>query len=194
MGQADTVYHFTDTIRLPWILASGELRPSRNVVARWPMALLWATSNPVGDRTSNINSEWSLKAYRQGVSQMVRFTLRGSDFLSWQEIQNQFPVWTATDVYRIESSARERGETGIDKWYGRVDGLPLDAVVEVHAKTYTGGRWVLVRGTSVFTPPDQRERRCVIINGDQTYCSTQLRQLLDDMTGYIDIARCGVIG
>jgi hypothetical protein len=67
-----TVFHFTDTARLPWILATGELRPGRNAIWDFPSAdFLWATTDARGDRTASVDR----KALRKGFTREVRFTL-----------------------------------------------------------------------------------------------------------------------
>ena len=74
------VFHFTDTINLPWILASGELRPTWNGdtgIGR--TRFLWGTTNPDGDLTSGpqIRIHGSTeREWRAGAFHLVRFTLR----------------------------------------------------------------------------------------------------------------------
>jgi hypothetical protein len=46
-----SVYHFTNTARLPWILASGELRPGANKLGWAPVECIWATGSSIGDLT-----------------------------------------------------------------------------------------------------------------------------------------------
>jgi hypothetical protein len=49
-----TLYHFTDTARLPWILLTRQLEPGRNQVGGYPVDFLWATTNARGDATSTV--------------------------------------------------------------------------------------------------------------------------------------------
>jgi len=69
-----TIYHFTDTARLPRILLSGELRPG-TIAERHLDDLLWATTNPKGDRTASSFWDGPCNAVLQ-----IRFTLRDDDF------------------------------------------------------------------------------------------------------------------
>ena len=46
---SDRIYHFTDSARLPWIWAVGELRPGRNQIGGMPFDFLWATTNRQGE-------------------------------------------------------------------------------------------------------------------------------------------------
>ena len=42
------LFHFTDTVRLPWIVRAGGLRPGRNKVGSYPTPeFIWASINPV---------------------------------------------------------------------------------------------------------------------------------------------------
>jgi hypothetical protein len=52
-----TVFHFTDTIRLPWILAERQLNPTRGMCAAdYPRpTFLWATTNADCDHTAAVS-------------------------------------------------------------------------------------------------------------------------------------------
>jgi hypothetical protein len=68
------VYHFTDTIRLPWIIETGELRPDSNRIGGFPADFLWTTSNDKNDLTSSAAAPSARRAYREHVTQLVRVT------------------------------------------------------------------------------------------------------------------------
>ena len=72
LGQ-QVVYHFTDTAHLPVILQDGEL-------GRFHTALLWATTDPNGDRLSSTGYGQGLEDYRKGTTRRVRFTCEPQGF------------------------------------------------------------------------------------------------------------------
>ena len=71
----NNVYHFTGTIRLPWILESGEVRPSPNRIGGYPADFLWATTDENGDRTSAAAGKAIRKLWREGHLLLIRFIL-----------------------------------------------------------------------------------------------------------------------
>lgn len=95
-----TLYHYTDTARLPWILSSGVLRPSENRIGGMQQDVLWATSNPVGDRSASIDrgGKW-----RGGDLLHVRFVLDESDFQPWSEARGTLGC-SASDLSRLEGT------------------------------------------------------------------------------------------
>jgi hypothetical protein len=130
-----TVFHFTDTARLPWILATGELRPGRNAIWDFPSAdFLWATTDARGDRTASVDR----KALRKGFTREVRFTLEAADFEPWSGIRRRFPQWTPEQIDRLERFARSR-RVSPDRWRCRPDPLSSDRWGLVETKTYMGG-------------------------------------------------------
>ena len=132
---APLVFHFTHTAHLPWIIASGELRPNRNdLPGVGPVRYLWGTTNPEGDFTAGPhrlihggrNEEW-----QAGVFLMVRFTLPADAFMSWNEIVRESD-WTPEEVAElVERDHREYGEFGQDLWRCRWDPLRLADVLKV---------------------------------------------------------------
>jgi len=60
------LFHHTDCAHLPYILSSGELRPSNYPLLGSPPDVLCATTDPNGDRTAAGGSGAALDAYRQG--------------------------------------------------------------------------------------------------------------------------------
>ncbi len=135
MTMAMTVYHFTCTARLPWIVEAMELRPGRNQIGGYPVDFLWATTNLQGDRTAA-----AMQGYRTSLTALVRLTLHAEDFELWPAILERFPQWTPEHVHRLEAAARRRGETNFGHWRVRAEPLPLRRVISVEAKTYTG-KW-----------------------------------------------------
>jgi hypothetical protein len=137
------VYHFTTTLQLPWIAASGELQPSPSIdVGIGPTNLLWATAKRAGDKTSW--AAWTAKqreaVWRADLFRLVRFTLPAKRFLTWGETVRQ-QGWTAHAVVRLMADDRWRnGEDGHAQWHCRADPLPLSDVLECEARSYAG-RW-----------------------------------------------------
>lgn len=182
----NTVYHFTDSLRLPWIIGSGELRPSLNQIGGFPIDFLWATTSAVGDRTCTSQIGAIKQLYRDGGIQMVRFSLPADAFLHWRQAVAQFPEWTPHHVAALEYSAQHFGETetGINNWRCRVTPLPI-ASATVEAKSYAGGRWVPIDDITkkIIVLSDVRNGRGVII-GERVYKSARQTSNLDEPGKY----------
>jgi hypothetical protein len=154
--KADCVYHISDTIHLPWIIASGELRPG--IIKDVGIGLsrfLWGTTNPRGDLTSRPQRRinWPEKfggdydpllihanqyAWQAGVFHMVRFTLVAEDFMSLDEtVRSGVANWTPEEVAEmIELDQRLYGEFSHKRWRLRHDPLPLSRVLKVETTSY----------------------------------------------------------
>ena len=139
------VYHFTDTLRLPWIIQTAELRPDPNRFGGFPSDFLWATLNEAGDRTSAAQSGDAKRLYREGAMQIVRITLPEEHFVGWREaIDAPSPDWSAEHVIMLERAAATMGESGIENWRVHLGPLPLSTALAIDAKSYAGGRWVSI--------------------------------------------------
>jgi hypothetical protein len=154
-----TVYHFTCTARLPWIVAAGELQPGRNQIGGYPVDFLWATTNLQGDRTAS-----AMSGYRAGMTALVRLTLHAEDFELWPAILKRFPQWTPEHIRRLEAAARRRGETNFGYWHARPEALPLSRVISVEAKTYTG-KWQTIDPSEACLRHPATAFRGVLLNG-----------------------------
>jgi hypothetical protein len=162
----EDIYHFTCTARLPWIIASGELRPGRNQIGKFPDPdFLWATTCREGDRTAS-----GMLGYRKGISALVRRTLHAEDFELWPAIVARFPQWTPDQVRRLEAAARRKGETKVSCWRARTDPLPLTRVIAAEAKTYIGN-WQSVELRCIQHPIDPSLRGIEFCGS--VYCSMQ---------------------
>jgi hypothetical protein len=167
------VYHFTDTVRMPWIIETGELRPSNNFIGNFPKKdFLWATTNELGDRTSSAQAQRA--GYREGMLQLVRFTLPGEAFADWREIVAQFPAWKDHHIEALVKSARWMGESE-NNWRARAEPLPISSAIAVHAKPCKGGRWVPIAATSEYciTFHDKPLVRGFVINGAAVLSATR---------------------
>jgi hypothetical protein len=177
------VYHFTDTARLPWILSTGELRPGRNAIGKFPSPdFLWATTSDKGDPTAAAGK----RAWREGMTRLVRFTLAAEDFEPWPTVYSRFPQWTPDQVQSLEMTALASGSSP-SRWLCRVDPLPADKWLSIETRTYRG-RWQAFDHREIAmlmaddqgarqvqqAPPegDPGEARAVVI-GDMVYASVR---------------------
>lgn len=165
---AEMVYHFTCTARLPWIIATKELRPSCFELGHFPKHdFVWATTCPRGDRTASAFRDYRKHA---NATALVRLTLFADDFEVWPAIIARFPRWTTEHVRDLEAAALSRGETNVKSWRARATPLPISRVICAEAKAYTG-RWQTIELAAV-QHPDQPTLRGIILN-DEVYCSLQ---------------------
>jgi hypothetical protein len=181
------VYHFTDTPRLSPIIETCELRPGTNRFGEYPQDFLWATTNPIGDRTSSAMSPAGLKLWRSGASQLIRFTLDAKDFGTFSEALRNCPEWTADQIARLKRSNAAMGGGDTNKWRCRSEPLPLTKVLRVEAKSFAAGRWVEI---------DVSPNRCVAFSNPDTrgvvigqYCYSARQVTLDGNVGYDEITR-----
>lgn len=129
-----TVYHFTDTARLPWILQSGDLRPGTNRLGGYPLPdFLWATTDQRGDRSAAM----SYRHYRSGQTRVVRFALQAEDFEPWPDITRRFPAWTTEQIARLERTARSSSAL----WRCRTEPLQRDRWVAIATRSQLDGGW-----------------------------------------------------
>lgn len=140
---ADTIFHVTNTLHLPWLVESGELRPHTNELAGiGRVTFLWATSNPHGDRTAGamISADYHQAGWHEDLFRLVRLTLPGDAFLPWCQIV-EMSNWTPAEVAKLVAlDHRKFGEYGHEHWRCRHDPLPLDRVLKAECRAY-GGRW-----------------------------------------------------
>jgi hypothetical protein len=165
----DRVYHFTDTARLAWIMTAGELRPSANRIGGYPAPeFVWATSDARGSPTA----AGGASGYREGMTQLVRFTLPAGDFMPWTEIGARYPSWTPAERQRLESSARKRGDNP-KTWFCRAEPLPIAAKTLIETKGYRDEAWREWRPRVLVVDPLGEGGAGVAI-GDKLYLSRQL--------------------
>jgi hypothetical protein len=188
-GVFSPAHHFTDTIRLPWIIESGELRPSTNRIGNYPRDFLWATTSESGDRTSSAMSPSCDQLYRDGSLQRVRLTLDAADFTSFHDITTDCPEWTSDHNAQLTMAAAAMGRCDTSKWLCRAEPLSLVKVVRAEAKSYAAGRWVeidLSPGRCIARRSHPRSRGIVI--GDHAYMARRELQA-DGNVAYDQIVR-----
>jgi hypothetical protein len=180
------VFHFTDTINLPWILASGELRPTWNSdTAIGRTHFLWGTTNPDGDLTSGpqIQIHGSTeREWRAGAFHLVRFTLAAYEFSTWNEIV-QASNWTPEEVAAlIEDDKRRYGRSGHKRWRLRHDPIPLSRVLKVETTSFEDAeteKWwpleIRPRRRGVLLRPNDPKRKGVKI-GHRRFYSVPVNQ------------------
>jgi hypothetical protein len=176
-----SVYHFTDTARLPWILDAGELKPGANAVGDFPEPeFVWATTCEHGDDTASGGRH--VGGYRSGDRWLVRFTLRDEDFELWPDITRNYPAWTASHIARLE----KRGNPAL--WRARVGPLPRAAWQAIHVRSYQQPRWEPIPlNTPVYygtmaTPAFEGFAKVVKV-GNRDFPSVQMT-LADGRTAY----------
>jgi hypothetical protein len=139
------VYHFTDSGRLPWIIADGYLAAGRNNSGNYPDPdFLWATS----DIRGSMSATWSKEGYKTGITCLVRITLRASDFEPWLEVAKRCPNWTEADIKRLILTA---GRDSPSAWVARTEQLPQSEWISIHTKAYKDEWWRPWAGGALVT-------------------------------------------
>lgn len=134
------VYHFTDTVRLPWIISSGILRPTDNPHNGYPNPdFLWATTNHRGSPTATLVNNKEL--YKMGIIQCVRFTLDALDFQGWPQAALDHPDWTALHIATLNKTGVEMGDDP-RTWRCRNGTLRRELWLAIHVRSYRDNRWV----------------------------------------------------
>jgi hypothetical protein len=120
------VYHFTDNGRLPWILHSRELRPSRNRIGGFPdRDFLWPSAS------------FPFDMFREGKLLLIRFSLDAADFGPWREAVARMGYWTPQHAENIERAGRDTGDDP-STWYCRGTPLSPQRWLAVEARSHDG--------------------------------------------------------
>ena len=135
-SKSPTVFHHTDTLRLPWIMAERQLNPTRGMCsADYPRpTFLWANASAAATHSD------ARKLWRQGGSLLVRFILPADDFTPWSEIRGRYPAWTPEKIARQERNGRKMGSDPAG-WMCRVEVLPMQRWLGIETRSYTSTRW-----------------------------------------------------
>jgi hypothetical protein len=150
------VYHYSDTVRFPWIMDSGELRPTDSPYNGYPNPdFLWATTNDKGCPSATLINRKEL--YKAGIMHVVRFTLSAEDFQGWPQLAIDHPDWTALHISILNKTGVDLGDDP-RTWRCRIGTLRGDRWVAVHARSYRDNRWVeLPRDLPIDKQGDVRE-------------------------------------
>lgn len=187
------VFHFTDTIHLPWILASGELRPNRETLPGvGHLRYLWGTTNPEGDYTSapqraihhGREADW-----QAGIFQLVRFTLPADAFMTWNEIVRESD-WTPAGVAElVEYDQREFDEYGHDLWRCRWDPMRLANALKVEVTGFkdheTERWWPLDLSDPKLRLPSRKANRLGVRIGRRRFYSDRHPTEIPDRFSYV---------
>ena len=173
------VYHYTDTVRLPWILHSGELRPTNNPNNNYPNPdFLWASTSDKGCLTAALINQKDL--YKAGIIHVVRFTLDAADFSNWPDLAVDHPDWTALHISVLNKTGVDLGDDP-RTWRCRIGALDKSRWVAIHIRSYRNSQWIeLPAETIVRKNGDTRE---VEIPGYDSFASRQFKNK-DGITAY----------
>jgi hypothetical protein len=142
VAMSSVVYHHSSTLALPWIVESGELRPSlMSDLGIGITNLLWATAAST-ERTSAaaaVKRNWPARWRRREI-ELVRFTLPAREFLTLDEIARREGWDPAAVAKMVVDDQLFRREWNHDQWHCRLDPLPLSAALKVEARS-CGGQW-----------------------------------------------------
>jgi len=109
------LYHFTDTMRLPRILHSAQLRPATYVdTMNGARDFLHATSNQYGEKTAatSLQDQHNI-LYGRKVFARVRFTLDADDFEQWATVVGCYPEWTPKMIKTLHDRGHRHGSSRI---------------------------------------------------------------------------------
>jgi hypothetical protein len=180
------VYHFTDTERLPWIVAANELQPGVRGAryAKHPCAFVWATTDPGGDPTAKVFRDWRYVEW--GEIALVRLTLRAEDFVRWSAVPRRFPQWTPEHVRRLERSVPDPDRGVHRHWRVRAEPLPWPRVIRVETWSLACD-WQPIDVTRACVSKVLTKKGLVrgVVLGDVVFTSRQGAMAL----GYYDIER-----
>jgi hypothetical protein len=117
-----------------------------------------------------------VRAYREGVSQLVRFTLDPAEFSDWRETVSRNPEWSANHIVALEKAAAASGKSNVSRRRCRIAPLPIARTISVHAKSYASGKWSVIDATPEFCmmPNGNSQTMGFVING-YAYCATRGR-------------------
>lgn len=186
------VFHFTDSLRLPWIIRTQQVIPSLNRVSNAPSAFLWATTNMAGDRSCSAQGTASAKeAFRRGLTAKIRFTLPSEAFERWSDVSRLHPEWTPEQVARTEGLAWDRHkETGFANWRIRRGALELSQVIACEYRSVASDRWLPVDDYILQYPIIQAGRLGLgaVMLGDWVYRSQRI-DLPNSPIAYVPVKR-----
>ena len=191
----DIVYHMSDSIHAPWIIAAGELRPGLiRDTGIGKSRFLWGTTNPQGDLTSRPQRRIHFPerflgdfdqlyrilviagecAWQAGEIRMIRFTLMAADFVTLDEAARSANWKPGQVAEMIEFDQKTYGEYGHKDWRLRRKPLPLSRVLKVESTSYDDReteRWhpLDIGAKGVLLRPNDRQRKGIRVAGRTFY-------------------------
>jgi hypothetical protein len=129
------LYHHSTLMHLPFVLASGELRPSRaDVHGQGQRGLLWFSANA---RLEASAVKRGPKARRADYPR-VRFTIDVAHAMHWTRAAKLAGYSTAVQ-WRLEAAGRRLGASP-SEWWARLDPLSITNVSEIDV--FVAKRWI----------------------------------------------------
>jgi hypothetical protein len=130
-----TAFHYTDAARLPFIMTSGYLRPSRHIRAKVcpdvPAGITWFTTHHRADPTA-------AASHNGGAAPRIRLCVPLSVTLPWAATCEQ-AGWARSDIELAEHHGRRSGAR-VDCWRAVLGPVSLAEVEDVHILR-PGGVW-----------------------------------------------------
>lgn len=151
----------------------------------FPADLLWATTNPAGDKTAS--AAYAKQLHKDGVIQVVRMTLDADAFGPWRDVIKGLPGWTEQNVTDLEKAAKALGQD-TSAWRCRVAPVRDYDWLAVDAKRHNEA-WRRIDATQAYCIGHGLRRGFVI--GGYAYLATQERDGAGNVS-YSNFARAGV--
>lgn len=161
------IYHYTDSLRLPCFLETGELRPSSNRTGDFAPDFLWATTDENGDRTSSAAAKAVRTHWRKGELLLIRFVLDERDFNDWEPVARSLG-WTKRHIHSLKKAARSLGESDSNRWRCRPEPLAITKALRIEARWATANTWVAPNRFVCLSSKAEPGFRAVAI-GDRAY-------------------------
>jgi hypothetical protein len=186
---SNLVYHFTDSVRLPWILDAGEIRPGTcRHLEGWPdMNYVWAITNPIGSLSAAAVIGTMGTLYRNCLVWKVRFTLSADDFEPFLETIKHVPGWCddhTTDVYETAC-----GDDPAD-WRTHYGPIPKAKWLAIHARSYLSDWREIPRDLDVHPAMIEGKPVRMIMFGGRGFSSIRLNE--NPMSyGFHNVGICG---
>lgn len=161
-----TVYHYTDTARLPHIITDGKLRLEGVSHGDYPWQLLWGTTNAHGDRSasSSVRSPY----FDQKGGALIRIASPRYLWTPWSKAKESWPV---EDVQCLERTAADMGQEPWS-WMCREEELSADHFGQISYR-HKNEKWTDIDLNDIRT--DTRlDGSAYVVIGSLTYLSRQL--------------------
>lgn len=155
------IYHYTNTVCLPFILETKELKPhdAYSVVDMPPF--VWATTNPLGEPNSSAMDD----KYRNGVSHLVRFVMSTERFQPWNNVIGNLPARSRNAMVEIVAKIKL---TAHRDWWASTRPVPINELA-IETRSYTDKIWRPLPSRKVIKvgmPSGQDGARAVKIGPD----------------------------